>query len=115
MKSKNLTPDQMTQIDKEEGIHKAKEEKNKVAIERGNIILVKDVEEGSSCSSMSMYILDSEKEDSNMPSHQSPTVILHDAPLRMHLEEVHSSPVTKKISSKRHSVIQKKHILLVIT
>lgn len=41
-----------------------------------------------------------------MPSHRSPTIIVHDAPLRMHLEEVHSSPGTKKISSERHLVIQ---------
>jgi hypothetical protein len=38
--------------------------------------------------------------------HQSPTVIVHDAPLPMHLEEVHSSPVTEKIMFERHLVIQ---------
>ena len=54
---------------------------------------------------MSMYSLDSDKEDSNMPSHRSPTVILHDAPLPMHLEEVHNSPVMKKIPYERHSMI----------
>jgi small-conductance mechanosensitive channel len=41
-----------------------------------------------------------------MPSHRSSTIIVHDAPLPMHLEEVHSSPVTDKIPSERHSVIQ---------
>lgn len=55
---------------------------------------------------MSMYNLDSNKEDSEVPSHRSPTLILQDVPLPRHLEEVHSSPVTKKISSKRHSMIQ---------
>ena len=69
-------------------IQKAKVEKNKAAIERINIIWVKDEEEESSSSSMSMYILDSDKEESNMPSHRSPTIIVHDAPLPMHLEEV---------------------------
>ena len=55
---------------------------------------------------MSMYNLDSDKEDSHMPSHRSPTSIVHDASLPMHLEEVHSSPVMEKIPSERHSVIQ---------
>ena len=55
---------------------------------------------------MSMYILESGNEDLDMPSHRSPTVIVHDAPLPMHLEEVHSSVVTKKIPSERNSVIQ---------
>ena len=53
-----------------------------------------------------MNILDSDQEDSTMPSHRSPTLILQDAPLPVHLEEVHSPPVTEKISSERHSVIQ---------
>ena len=52
-----------------------------------------------------MYNLDSNKEDLDMPSHRSPIVIVHDAPLPMHLEEVHSSPVTEKIPFERHSVI----------
>ena len=69
-------------------------EKRKVAIEWRNIIRIEDEEEESSSSSMSMYSLDLDKEYSNVPSHRSPTVILHDAPLPMHLEEVHSSPVT---------------------
>ena len=57
---------------------------------------------------MSMYNLDSEKEDLDVPSHRSPTLILQDAPLLMHLEEVHSSPVIEKVPSERHSVIQEK-------
>ena len=55
---------------------------------------------------MSMYNLDSNKEDSDVPSHRSTTLILQDAPLLVHLEEVHSSLVMEKIPSKRHSVIQ---------
>jgi hypothetical protein len=55
---------------------------------------------------MSMYSLNLYKEDSDIPSHRSPTVIAHDAPLPMNLEEVHSSPVMEKISSERNSVIQ---------
>ena len=55
---------------------------------------------------MYMYSLDSVKEDFNIPSHRSPTVFVHDTPLPMHLEEVHSSPVTEKILSERHSLIQ---------
>ena len=53
-----------------------------------------------------MYILNSDKEDSDVPSHRSPIVIVQDAPLPMHLEEVHSSPVMKKVPSERHSMIQ---------
>ena len=55
---------------------------------------------------MSIYNLDLDKEYSNMPSHRSPTVTIHDAPLPMHLEEVHSSSVMEKISFERHSIIQ---------
>ena len=58
---------------------------------------------------MSIYNLDLDREYSNVPSHQSPTVIIHDAPLPMHLEEVHSSPVMEKIPSERHSMIQEDH------
>ena len=94
VKSKIPIPNPMTQVDKEAEIQKAKAEKNKVAIERRNIVRVKDEEEGSSSSSLSMYNLDSDNEDSDVPSHRSPTIILHDAPLPIHLEEVHSSPVT---------------------
>ena len=86
MKSKIPNLDQMNQIDKEVEIQKDKAEKRKVAIERRNIIWVEDEEEESSSLSMSMYSLDSDKEDSDVPYHISPTVILHDSPLPMHLE-----------------------------
>ena len=82
----------MTKIDKEVEIKKAIVKKSWVAIERKNIIKIEDVEESSSSSSMSMYSLDSDREDLEMPSRQSPTLI--EAPLPEHLEEVHSSPVT---------------------
>ena len=55
---------------------------------------------------MSMYNLNLDKEDSEVPSHPSPTLILQDAPLHEHIEEVHSSPVMEKIPSERHSMIQ---------
>ena len=54
----------------------------------------------------SMYSLDSDKDYLDIPSHQSPTAILHDAPLPMNFEEVKSSPVMDKIPSKRNLVIQ---------
>ena len=57
---------------------------------------------------MSMYNLDSDREDLDIPSHRYPTIIIHNAPLPMNLEEVHSSPLIKKISSERNSVIQEK-------
>ena len=77
----------------------------KVVVEQGNIIRVKYEEEESSSSSMSMYNLDSDGENSDVPSHRSPTVIILDAPLPMHLEEVHGSPVTEKILSEMNSMI----------
>ena len=55
---------------------------------------------------MSMYILDSDGEYSNVPSHRSPTVIVHDALIPMHLQEVHSSPIMEKFPSERHYVVQ---------
>ena len=53
-----------------------------------------------------MYNLDSWNKYSEVPFHRSPTLILQDAPLPGHLEEVHSSPVTGKIPSGRNLVIQ---------
>ena len=41
-----------------------------------------------------------------MLSHRSPTLILQDAPLPIHLEEVHSLLVMEKIPSERHLMIQ---------
>ena len=82
----------MTKIDKEEEIKKAIAEKNIDSIKWKNIIRIEDVEESSSSSSMSMYILNLDKEDSEVPSRWSPTLIKD--PLPEHLEEVHSSPVT---------------------
>ena len=61
------------------------------------------MEESSSSYSMSMYSLDSDREDSEVPSRQSPTLI--EAPLPENLEEVHSSPTMEKIPSKRNLVI----------
>jgi hypothetical protein len=96
----------MVQIDKESERYKYKLEKNKAAMERKNPIRVEVCEEGSSTSSMSMYNLDSDGEYSHVPSNQYPTVVIHDAPLPMHLEEVHSSSITKKVLYERHYVIQ---------
>ena len=56
-----------------------------------------------------MYNLDLDGEDSNVPSHRSPAVIVHDAPLPMHLEEVHSSPIMEKVLSERHSMDQEEY------
>ena len=96
----------MTKVDKEAKIQKTIGEKRKDVIEQKNIIRIEDEESSSSSSSMFMYILDSNNEDLEVPSHRSPTLILQDAPLPMHLEEVHSSPIMEKILSKRHSIIQ---------
>ena len=55
---------------------------------------------------MFMYNINLNKEDSDVPTHRSPTIILHNTPLPMHLEEVHSSPIMENIPSERHSMIQ---------
>ena len=68
----------------------------KVSIEKRNIIWIEDEKEESSSSSMAMYNLDLDKEDSDVPSHKSVTVIIHDSPLPMHMEESHSSPIMEK-------------------
>jgi hypothetical protein len=92
----------MTKVYKEAEIQKSIAEKSRVTIERKNIIRIED----ESSSSLSMYSLDSNNEYSKVPSHRSPTFILQDAPLPMHSEEVHNSPVTEKVLFERHSVIQ---------
>lgn len=106
LKSKIPTLDQMVQIDKEAERQKSKLEKKKVTMKQRNPIRIKDCEEGPSSSSMSMYNLDSNGEASNGPSNQSPTIVIHDASLPLHMEEVHSSPITKNVLSERHYVIQ---------
>ena len=44
-----------------------------------------------------MYNFDSYGEDLDVPSNRSPTIVIHDAPLPMHLE---------KVPSKRHFAVQ---------
>ena len=55
---------------------------------------------------MSMYNLDSSREDLDVPSHRYTIVIIHNVPLHMHMQEVHSSPIKEKIMSERQSVIK---------
>ena len=60
----------MTNGDKEAEIHKSIAKKRRATIAWKNITRIEDEEESSSSSSsMSMYILDSNKEDSYVPSH----------------------------------------------
>ena len=65
----------MIKIDKEADIKKTIVEKNKYASEKKNIIRIKDVEESSSSSSMSMYSLDFDREDLEVPSCRSTNLI----------------------------------------
>ena len=58
---------------------------------------------------MSIYNLHLDIEYLDVPYHRSPTFILHDAPLPMNLEEVHSSSVMENILSERNSVIQEEN------
>ena len=53
-----------------------------------------------------MYNLDSSEDGSEFLSNQTPTIVIHNTALLMHVEEVHSSPITKKVPSKRHSMVQ---------
>ena len=96
----------MIQIDKEAETQNSKMERNKVGLEWKNLPRVEDYEEDSSSSSMLMYILDFGEEDLEFISNWAPIVVLHNAPLLMHVEEVHSSPITEKVSSERHYVVQ---------
>lgn len=68
VKSQISTLDQMNKIDKEVEIRKSIVEKSRSTIEWKNIIRIEDVEKSSSSYSMSMYNLDFDKEDSEMPS-----------------------------------------------
>ena len=104
LKSQIPTLDQMSNVDKDAEIKKSIEEKNKVASEQNNLIKIEDEEESSSSSSMSIYIIDSDQEDSKVPSYQSPT--LNEVQIPEIHDEVHSSPTTEKNPSERHSVIQ---------
>lgn len=81
-------------------------EKNKASMERRNPIRIKYCEEDSSSSSMSMYTLDLDGDDSVGSSNQSPPIVIHDSPLPLHMEEVHSSPIMEKVMFERHSMIQ---------
>jgi hypothetical protein len=103
LKSNIPTPDQMVQIDKEVERQKSELEKSKSSLEWSKPIRIEACEEDSSSASMPMYKFDSDREDSNGPSNQSPTIVIHDAPLPMHLKEVHSSPIMEKVLCERHS------------
>ena len=65
LKSKIPTPDQMFQTDKEVERQNFELEKRKVALEWNNPIRIEACEKDSSSSSMSMYIFDSNGEDSD--------------------------------------------------
>ena len=104
----------MVQIDKEAKRQKSKLDKSKATMEWRNPIRIKDCEEESSSSSMSMYNLDSNREYLEVPSNRSPTVVIHDVPLPMHMEEVHSSPLMEKFRLKGIIWFKNKIILPVI-
>ena len=57
---------------------------------------------------MSMYNLDLDGENSKVPSHPYPIVILPHDPLPMYLEKVHISPIMENILSERNLTIQEK-------
>ena len=98
------TPDQMSKVDKEEGLKRTIEERNKVSSERDNIVRIEVEEESSSSSSMSMYNIDYDRKGSAVSSRRCPT-LLEVQILDKH-EEVHSSPTTNKNPSERHSKVQ---------
>lgn len=86
LKSNIPTLAQMIQIEKEVERQKSKMERNKDAMEWKILPRVEDYEGDSSSSSMSMYNFDSNGEDSEFLSNQTPIVVLHNAPLLMHVE-----------------------------
>jgi hypothetical protein len=101
--SKIPTPDQMSKIDKEVEIKKAIEVKHKVSSERVNIVKMED-EESSSSSSMSLYNIESNRKDSDLSSHRSPTLLEVQNPNKH--EEVHSFVTIDKNPLERHSQVQ---------
>ena len=94
----------MSKIDKEAEIKRSIEEKNRVASVWKNLIRIENVEESSSSSSMSMYGIDYDWEDSKVPSRRSPTLIEDE--ILENQEKVHGSPTMEKNPSERHSIIQ---------
>jgi hypothetical protein len=77
--------------------------KGKVSSEWMNIVRIED-EESSSSSSMSLYNIESNKKDSEVSSHRSPTLLEAQVPDKP--KEVHSSPTMDKNQFKRHSQFQ---------
>ena len=53
-----------------------------------------------------MYSLDFGEEVSDFLSNWTPTVVIHNAPLLMHVEEVHNSHITENVLSERNPVVQ---------
>jgi hypothetical protein len=81
-------------------------ERSKAAMEWNILPSVEDYEEDSSSSSMSMYNLDFDGEDSYFLLNRTPHIVLHNAPLPMLVEELHSSHITEKVPFERHYVVQ---------
>ena len=102
IKLKIPTPDQMTQIDKEAEQERAMEVKSKVLSEWLNIVRIDD-EESSSSSSMSLYSIESNGNDSKVSSQRTPTLVENQVPEQ--LEEVHSYLTMDKNRSERHSQV----------
>ena len=92
----------MSQIDKEAELKRAIEVKHKVSSERVSIVRIED-EESSSSSSMSLYIIESDKKDSEVSSSRSPALLETQVPDKP--EEVHSSSNTDKNQFERHSQV----------
>ena len=96
------TPDQMSEIDKEAEQKKAIKVKSKASSGKLNIVRIDD-EESSSSSSMSLYNIESDGNDSEVSSCQTPTLVEIQVPDKP--EEVHSSLTTDKNQSERHSQV----------
>ena len=83
----------MSQIDKEAEVKRAIEVKHKVSTERVNIVRIEG-EESSSSYSMSLYNIESDRKDSEVSFHRSPTLVEAQVPDKP--KEVHNSPTTDK-------------------
>ena len=93
------------QIDKEDKRQRANFEKNKAIVEQKILPRVEDYERELSSSSISMYTLEFGEQGSKFLSNQTPTIAINNDPHLTHEEEIGSSPITKKVMSKRHLVV----------
>ena len=93
----------MSKVNKEADLKRTIEKTHKVASEHDNIVRTEVEEESSSSSSMTMYSIESNRQDLEVSSHQTTTLIEVQIPDKH--EEVHSSLTMYKVLFERHSKV----------